>query len=90
MATPKPKSKELSKSWASLSPKKAFKISKTYQKKLDFYKRQPLASDWFAIFIDTYWENLETQNPATSKTSPSILLWILISKVLNMSLVSGF
>jgi len=28
------------------------------KEKLDFYKRQPLASDWFAIFIDAYWGKL--------------------------------
>lgn len=33
--------------------------------RLDFFKRQPLKSDWFAVFIDAYWGKLkdpETKN----------------------------
>jgi len=26
------------------------------QEKLDFYRKQPLKPDWFAVFIDAYWE----------------------------------
>jgi len=29
---------------------------------LDFYKTQPLTSDWFAVFIDAYWGKLRTDD----------------------------
>ena len=29
---------------------------------LQFYKSQPLSSDWFAIFIDGYWGKLRTED----------------------------
>ena len=31
------------------------------QDQLDFYKSQPLRSDWFAIFVDAYWAKLGTE-----------------------------
>lgn len=29
---------------------------------LDFYKTQPLPSDWFAVFLDAYWGKLRTED----------------------------
>ena len=37
-------------------------VQNLIQDKLDFYKSQPLKSDWFAIFIDAYWGKLRTES----------------------------
>ncbi len=33
------------------------------REKLDFYRKQPLKSDWFAVFIDAYWEKSKIPKP---------------------------
>jgi len=39
------------------------------REKLDFYKSQPLKSDWFAIFIDAYWARLRTEDGKVEEIS---------------------
>ena len=42
------------------SPEALEEAKELIHEKLDFYKTQPLISDWFAIFIDAYWAKLRT------------------------------
>jgi transposase-like protein len=37
------------------------------QEKLDFYRKQPLKPDWFAVFIDAYWGKIKDPDSGTPK-----------------------
>jgi len=44
------------------SPKALEEAQELIRERLDFYKTQPLKSDWFAIFINAYWAKLRTED----------------------------
>jgi transposase-like protein len=51
------------------SPEALEEALELIRERLDFYKTQPLRSDWFAIFIDAYWAKLRTEGGKVEEIS---------------------
>ena len=51
------------------SPEALEEALELIRERLDFYKTQPLKSDWFAVFIDAYWAKLRTEEGKVQEIS---------------------
>ena len=56
---------------------------------LDFYKTQPLPSDWFAVFLDAYWGKLRTEDGKVHEIALFVAVGIDLGGT-NMCWASGW